>query len=79
MKIVGLTGSIAMGKSTVADFFKQAGISVFSADDAVHQLYKDEPVVSLIARAFPSVIEDNKINRLKLSKILLYNHDKLQN
>ncbi|EJF76503.1 dephospho-CoA kinase [Bartonella birtlesii] len=78
MKIVGLTGSIAMGKSTVADFFKQAGISVFSADDAVHQLYKDEPVVSLIARAFPSVIEDNKINRLKLSKILLNNHDKLQ-
>ncbi|WP_208442066.1 dephospho-CoA kinase [Bartonella raoultii] len=78
MKIIGLTGSIAMGKSTVADFFKQAGIPVFSADEAVHQLYKSEPAVSLIARIFPNVVEDGKVNRLKLSKILINDHEKLQ-
>ncbi|GAA5096545.1 dephospho-CoA kinase [Bartonella acomydis] len=78
MKIIGLTGSIAMGKSTVADFFKQVGIPVFSADDSVHQLYNDKPAVSLIARAFPNAIEDGKINRLKLSEILLNDPEKLQ-
>ncbi|WP_273759071.1 dephospho-CoA kinase [Bartonella sp. ML70XJBT.G] len=78
MKIIGLTGSIAMGKSTVADFFKQAGIPVFSADDATHKLYKSKPVVSLIARVFPSVVEDGEVNRLKLSEILINGHEKLQ-
>ncbi|WP_156850606.1 dephospho-CoA kinase [Bartonella refiksaydamii] len=78
MKIIGLTGSIAMGKSTVADFFKQAGISVFNADEAVHQLYESEPTLSLIARTFPSIIENGKVNRLKLSEILMNNDEKLQ-
>ncbi|WP_273788778.1 dephospho-CoA kinase [Bartonella sp. ML70XJBT] len=78
MKIIGLTGSIAMGKSTVAVFFKQAGVPVFSADEAVHQLYKSEPAVSLITHIFPNVIEDGKINRQKLSKILIGDKKKLQ-
>ncbi|WP_455476092.1 dephospho-CoA kinase [Bartonella sp. B17] len=78
MKIIGLTGSIAMGKSTVADFFKQAGISVFSADEVVHQLYDSEPTLSLIERTFPSVVENGKVNRLKLSKILINDSEKLQ-
>ncbi|MCZ2157809.1 dephospho-CoA kinase [Bartonella sp. 220] len=78
MKIIGLTGSIAMGKSTVADFFKKAGISVFSADDAVHQLYKNEPTLSLIARTFPNVVENGKVNRRKLSEILIDDNEKLQ-
>ncbi|VEJ44602.1 dephospho-CoA kinase [Bartonella vinsonii] len=78
MKIIGLTGSIAMGKSTVADFFKQAGISVFSADDTVHQLYKSEPTLSLIARTFPNVVENGKVNLLKLSEILINDNEKLQ-
>ncbi|WP_074381198.1 dephospho-CoA kinase [Bartonella doshiae] len=78
MKIIGLTGSIAMGKSTVADFFKQAGISVFNADEVVHQLYESEPTLSLIAHTFPSVIENGKVNRLKLSEILIKNNEKLQ-
>lgn len=78
MKIIGLTGSIAMGKSTVADFFRQAGISVFSADEAVQQLYKSEPALSHIERIFPSVIENGEVNRLKLSEILIDDKKKLQ-
>ncbi len=78
MKIIGLTGSIAMGKSTVADFFKQAGISVFNADEAVHKLYESEPTLSLIAHTFPTVIENGKVNRLKLSEILMNNNEQLQ-
>ncbi|EJF83425.1 dephospho-CoA kinase [Bartonella elizabethae Re6043vi] len=78
MKIIGLTGSIAMGKSTVADFFKQAGISVFSADEAVQQLYKSEPAVSRIERIFPGVVENGEVNRLKLSEILIDDKEKLQ-
>ncbi|MBB4075886.1 dephospho-CoA kinase [Bartonella fuyuanensis] len=78
MKIVGLTGSIAMGKSTVANFFKQMGISVFSADEIVQQLYKSEPALSLIENVFPGVVEDHEVNRLKLSEILIDNNKKLQ-
>ncbi|WP_273717418.1 MULTISPECIES: dephospho-CoA kinase [Bartonella] len=78
MKIIGLTGSIAMGKSTVADFFKQAGISVFSADEAVQQLYKSEPALSRIERIFPGVVENGEVNRLKLSEILIDDKEKLQ-
>lgn len=78
MKIIGLTGSIAMGKSTVADFFKQAGISVFSADEAVQKLYKSEPAVSRIERIFPGVVENSEVNRLKLSEILIDDKEKLQ-
>ncbi|WP_273757502.1 dephospho-CoA kinase [Bartonella sp. AU55XJBT] len=78
MKIIGLTGSIAMGKSTVADFFKQAGISVFSADEAVQQLYKSEPALSHIERIFPGVVENGEVNRLKLSEILIDDKEKLQ-
>ncbi|MCL6229063.1 dephospho-CoA kinase [Bartonella bilalgolemii] len=78
MKIIGLTGSIAMGKSTAADFFKQAGIPVFSADEAVHQLYNSEPTVSLIERTFPGVIENGVVNRIKLSEILVNNSEKLK-
>ncbi|WP_455481982.1 dephospho-CoA kinase [Bartonella sp. B35(2025)] len=78
MKVIGLTGSIAMGKSTVSDFFKQAGISVFSADEAVHQLYDSEPILSLIERTFPNVIVNGKVDRLKLSEILINDKEKLQ-
>ncbi|MCZ2327932.1 dephospho-CoA kinase [Bartonella sp. F02] len=78
MKIIGLTGSIGMGKSTVADFFKQAGIPVFSADETVHQLYKNKTILSLIEKTFPGVVEKGQVNRLKLSKILINNCEKLE-
>ncbi|ENN94079.1 dephospho-CoA kinase [Bartonella bovis] len=78
MRIIGLTGSIAMGKSTAACFFKQAGVSVFDADKIIHQLYRSEPALSLIAHSFPGVVKNGQVNRLKLSKILINNHEKMQ-
>ena len=44
MLIIGLTGSIAMGKSTAGNYLVQQGIPLFNADDVVHELYRDEAV-----------------------------------
>jgi dephospho-CoA kinase len=71
MIIIGLTGSIGMGKSTTAQMFKDAGAYVFDADLAVHKLYaKGGAVVPLLAAVFPEVIVDEAVDRARLSKHL---------
>lgn len=67
MIILGLTGSIGMGKSTVARLFAEAGIPVYSADDAVHMLYRQKPVIREIAAIFPAVVENDVIDHKKLA------------
>lgn len=69
MLIVGLTGSIGMGKSTAAKRFIEQGIAVFDADAAVHKLYEGE-AVNLIEEAFPGTTQDGVVDRTKLAAAL---------
>ena len=66
MLILGLTGSIGMGKSTTAKLFAEAGVPVYDADAAVHQLYEGE-AAPLIEAAFPGTTTSGKVDRAKLS------------
>jgi dephospho-CoA kinase len=66
MMIVGLTGSMAMGKSTAANYLKSLGIPVFDSDAAVHALYEGD-AVEAIERAFPGVAHGGRVDRKRLS------------
>ncbi|MGC6512224.1 MAG: dephospho-CoA kinase [Parvibaculales bacterium] len=72
MLLVGLTGSIGMGKSTTAELFAKEGVAYYDADAAVHRLYeKDAPGAVAIARAFPGAMKDGAVDRPALAKIVL--------
>jgi dephospho-CoA kinase len=66
MRILGLTGSIGMGKSTTAKLFMEAGVPVYDADAAVHKIYEGEAAPAIEA-AFPGTTVDGKVDRAKLS------------
>jgi dephospho-CoA kinase len=66
MIILGLTGSIGMGKSTTAKLFAEAGVPVYDADATVHMLYEGEAVPAIEA-LFPGTTVDGKVDRNKLS------------
>jgi dephospho-CoA kinase len=66
MIVLGLTGSIGMGKSTTAALFAEAGVPVYDADAAVHRLYEGE-AVDAIEAAFPGTTEYGKVDRTRLS------------
>jgi dephospho-CoA kinase len=70
MYVIGLTGSIGMGKSTAAKLFKKLKIPTYSADDSVHRLMEsDKPTIKKILTLFPESGE-KKINRQKISNII---------
>jgi len=66
MIVLGLTGSIGMGKSTTAQLFAEAGVPVYDADATVHRLYEGE-AVPVIEAAFPGTTANGKVDRNKLS------------
>jgi dephospho-CoA kinase len=70
MFVLGLTGSLGMGKSTTARFFAEAGAPVHDADAVVHRLYEGE-AVPLIEAAFPGTTQGGKVDRLKLGARVL--------
>ena len=72
MIIIGLTGSIGMGKSTTAALFAEEGIPVNDADQVVHDLYRGEAVAPIAAR-FPDAVVDGAVDRKKLSENLAKN------
>src|SRR5690348_4901103 len=71
MLILGLTGSIGMGKTTTAKLFEEAGVPVYDADAAVHQLYEGE-AAPLIEAAFPGTTAGGKVDRAKLSERVVH-------
>ena len=79
MLLVGVTGSIGMGKSTVAQMFKDHGYGVYNADDTVHYIYEnDEEVIEKVERQFPGSTKDGVVNRLALRDILNKDPDKFR-
>ena len=71
MLLVGLTGSIGMGKSTTANMFKEYGYGVYNADDAVHYIYEnDQKTIDQIEEKFPGSKNNNKVDRGELRNIL---------
>lgn len=79
MIILGLTGSIGMGKSTTAKMFKEAGIPVYDADAAVHEIY--EPggaAVGPLSERFGDILKDGGVDRAALRAKVVNNADAMR-
>jgi dephospho-CoA kinase len=77
MKILGLTGSIGMGKSTTAKLFAEAGVPVYDADATVHRVYQGEAAPAIEA-AFPGTTADGKVDRARLSAKVVHDPAAIQ-
>jgi dephospho-CoA kinase len=77
--LIGLTGSIGMGKSETAKLFARLGIPVYDSDAAVHRLYEpDGAAVTPIEAAFPGAVKDGRVDREELSRQVREHGDGLQ-
>ena len=76
MIVLGLTGSIGMGKTTTAEMFAAEGALVWNADEAVHRLYaKGGAAVGPVGQAFPGVVVDGAVDRIRLAGALGQDED----
>ncbi len=79
MIILGLTGSIGMGKSATATLFREEGVPVYDADAAVHALYaRGGAAVAPVEAAFPGVVHDGAVDRTRLRARVLDNPDAMK-
>lgn len=80
MPVFGLTGNLNCGKSTALTLLKRKGACIFDVDKRIHEYYKDKKSVIFkkISVLFPQAIIKNKIDRLKLGKIVFSNRGKLK-
>lgn len=70
MKVLGITGGIASGKSLVSQQFKQRGFTVIDADAMVHELFTQKPVLNEIRTRFPSVFDGETLQRKPLADLI---------
>ncbi len=77
MLVIGLTGSIGMGKTTAAKMFAKHGVSVFDADAEVHRLYEGEAVAAIAAK-FPQAVRDGRVDRVALAREIAGSPEKLK-
>ncbi|MHC5655628.1 dephospho-CoA kinase [Stappia sp.] len=77
MIVLGLTGSIGMGKSTTAGMFADAGAAVYDADAAVHALYRGE-AVPLVEDAFPGTTSGGAVDRKRLGRLVIGDADAMK-
>lgn len=69
--VIGLTGSLAMGKSETAKLFAAQGVAVHDADAAIHKLYgKGGAAVAKIAEIYPQLVRDGAVDRAALSALV---------
>jgi dephospho-CoA kinase len=78
MMVIGLTGSIAMGKSEVAKILSTLNIPVFDADASVHDIYENGTAAKLLADICPEAIVDKKLDRKILSALIAKNPELLK-
>jgi dephospho-CoA kinase len=71
MKVIGLTGSIAMGKSEVAKIFRDNGIPVFDSDAEVHRFYESADAATMLKPIVPKAVADHRVDRKKLSAAIV--------
>ncbi|ABE37662.1 Dephospho-CoA kinase [Rhodopseudomonas palustris BisB5] len=77
MLVLGLTGSIGMGKSTTAKLFEEAGVPVYDADATVHKIYEDEAAPAIEA-AFPGTTANGKVDRTLLSAKVVHDTEAMK-
>jgi dephospho-CoA kinase len=78
IKVIGLTGGIGSGKSTIANFFKEFGVPVYIADDEAKKVMQSKEIVEAVKAAFgPELFENDILNRGKLADIVFKDADKL--
>lgn len=75
---IGLTGSIAMGKSEVARILVEAGLPLFDSDKEVHKLYDSEEGATLLSPYVPDAIRNGRVDRSLLTKIVMADQTKLE-
>jgi len=77
--VIGLTGSIGMGKTTTAKLFADEGVPVWSADDAVHRIYsKGGAAISGVNNLYPDAVTEGAVDRAKLSDWMVAEPDRLR-
>ncbi len=78
MKIVGITGSIGCGKTTIANLVKSLGYSVYDVDGWVRRLYFNKEFIKVIAQNFPQVMNGDKVDKRKLRNLVFGDNQQLK-